>query len=115
MQPFCTHYCTLFLVHSIMATSGRGCHVESLPPKQEAPTVIDDVDGFEGGVTPFPDDEDAEPLTSVGLVSLPCLAPTTTTGKKISVCVCRLDMKCFLLQFMSLRALLKSQFDSIIS
>ena len=76
-----------------MSTSRRGRHVESLPPEQASPTVVDDVDGFDGDVTPLPEYEDAKPLASVGLVSPPSPAPTTTTGKNLSVCVCKLDMK----------------------
>ena len=64
-----------------------------LQNKQPPPYVAEDVDGFEGDVTPLPNDEDAEPLASVGLVSPPCLAPTTATGKNLLVCVCKLDMK----------------------
>ena len=60
---------------------------------KQTPTVVDDVDGPECDVTPLRDDEDAEPLASAGLVSPPCPVPTTTTGRNISVCVCRLDMK----------------------
>jgi len=70
-----------------MSTSRRGRHVESLPPKQAAPTVIEGVDCFEGDATPLLDVEDSEPLASVGLVLPPCLAPTTTTGKTLLVCV----------------------------
>jgi hypothetical protein len=33
-----------------MSTSRRGLHVKSLPPEQAAPTVVEDVDGFEGDV-----------------------------------------------------------------
>ena len=78
-----------------MSTSRRGRHVESLPPEQAAPTVVDDVDGSEGDVTPLPDIEDVEPLASVGIVSPPCPAPTTTTGKDLSICVCIFDMNLF--------------------
>ena len=76
-----------------MATSRRGRHVESLPPEQTAPTAVEDVDGFEGDVTPPPDDKDEEPLASVGLVSPPCSASTTIIGKNLSICVCKLDNK----------------------
>ena len=83
---------TLFFVNSIMSTSRRGRHVESLPPEQAAPTVVDDVDGSEGDVTPLPHNEDVEPLASVVIVSPSCPAPTTTTGKNLLVCACILEM-----------------------
>ncbi len=91
MQQYCP-ISTLFFVQSIMSTSRRGRHVESLPPEQVAPAVVDDVDGSEGDVTPLHDNEDADLLASVVIVSPPCHAPTTNTGKNLSACVCILDM-----------------------
>ena len=82
VQQYCP-ISTLFFVQSIGSNSPRGSHVESLPQEQAAPTVVDDVDGSEGDITPLPDDEDAEPLASIVIVSPPCPAPTTTTDKSL--------------------------------